>query len=69
VLFVKNKNETMRMCIDYQEPNNVRIKNKYPLRRMDDLLDQLQGASVFSKINMRSGYHQHLELITDIMSF
>ena len=48
----------MRLCIDYQELNKVTIKNKYPLSRMDDLFDQLQGAQVFSKIDLRSGYHQ-----------
>ena len=48
----------MRMCIDYQELNKVTLKNKYPLPRIDDLFDQLKGASVFSKINLKSGYHQ-----------
>ena len=58
VLFVKKKDGTMRMCIDYRQLNKVTIKNRYPLPRIDDLFDQLQGASHFSKINLWSGYHQ-----------
>ena len=52
MLFVKKKDGTMRLCIDYRELNKVTIKNKYPLPRIDDLFDQLQGASVFSKIDL-----------------
>ena len=58
VLFVKKKNGSMSMCIDYRELNKVTIKNRYPLPRINDLLDELQGARVFSKVNLRSGYHQ-----------
>ena len=58
VLFLKKKDGTFRMCIDYRELNKVTIKNRYPLPRIDDLFDQLQGSSYYSKIDLRSGYHQ-----------
>ncbi|KAI3730615.1 hypothetical protein L1987_61787 [Smallanthus sonchifolius] len=58
VLFVKKKDGSFRMCIDYRELNKVTIKNRYPLPRIDDLFDQLQGSSYYSKIDLRSGYHQ-----------
>ena len=58
VLFVKKKDGTLRLCIDYKDLNKVTVKNKYPLPKIDDLFDQLQGSCVFSKIDLRSGYHQ-----------
>ncbi|GJS32897.1 putative reverse transcriptase domain-containing protein [Tanacetum coccineum] len=56
--FVKKKDGSFWMCIDYQELNKLTVKNRYPLPRIDDLFDQLQGSSVYSKIDLRSGYHQ-----------
>nr|GFD11150.1 putative nucleotidyltransferase, ribonuclease H [Tanacetum cinerariifolium] len=58
VLFVKKKDGSMRLCIDYYELNKITIRNRYPLPRIDDLFDQLQGAMHFSKIDLRSSYHQ-----------
>jgi hypothetical protein len=58
VLFVEKKDGTKRMCIDYKALNEVTVKNKYPLPQIEDLFNQLRGASVFSKIYLRSGYHQ-----------
>ncbi|GJS13191.1 hypothetical protein Tco_0407663 [Tanacetum coccineum] len=76
-LFVKKKDGFCRMCIDYKELNKLTVKNRYSLLRIDDLFDQLQGSQFFSKIDLRSGYHQlrvheddipklRLELIMDI---
>nr|GEY76611.1 hypothetical protein [Tanacetum cinerariifolium] len=58
ILFLKKKDGSFRMCIDYRELNKLTVKNRYPLSRIDDLFDQLQGSSVYSKIDLRLGYHQ-----------
>ncbi|KAK9938756.1 hypothetical protein M0R45_015477 [Rubus argutus] len=66
VLFVRKKDGSLRLCIDYRQLNKVTIKNKYPLPRIDDLFDQLRGAQIFSKIDLRYGYHQLLVKKEDI---
>jgi hypothetical protein len=58
VLFMNKKDGSRRMCVDYRSLNEVTIKNKYPLPRIEDMFDQMRGATVFSKIDLRSGYHQ-----------
>ena len=58
VLFAKKKDKTLRLFIDYRQLNRVTIKNRYPLMRIDDLFDQLRGARVYSKIDLRTGFHQ-----------
>ena len=66
VLFAKKKDKTFRLSIDYRQWNRVTIKNRYPLPRIDDLFDQLRGARVYSKIDLRTGYHQLRVRETDI---
>ena len=66
VLFVKKKDGTLRLCVDYRQLNKMTVKKKYPLPRIDDLFDQLKGASIFSKIDLRSGYHQLRIKDTDV---
>ena len=66
VLLVKKKDGSSRLCVDYRQLNKLTIKNKYPLPIIDDLLNQLRGAGVFSKIDMRSGYHQILVKLEDV---
>ena len=58
MIFVKNKDGSLRLCIDYRDLNKATVKNMYPIPRIDDLFDQMKGTSVFSKIDLRSGYHQ-----------
>ena len=58
VLFAKKKDKTLRLCIDYRQLNKVTIKNRYPLSRINDLFNQWRGARVYSKIDLRTGYHQ-----------
>jgi hypothetical protein len=58
ILFVKKKDGTLRLCIDYHQLNKVKIKNRYPLSWIDDFFNQLKGAKVFSKIDLRSEYYQ-----------
>ena len=66
VLFAKKRGKTLRMCIDYRQLNRVTINNRYPLPRIDDLFDQLRGARVYFKIDLRTGYHQLRVRDTDI---
>ena len=66
VIFIKKKDISLRLCIDYRQLNKVTITNQYPLPRIDDLFDQLQGAQVFSKIDLKSGYHQLRIVDSDI---
>ena len=66
ILFAKKKGKTLRLCIDYRQLNRVTINNRYPLSRIDDLFDQLRGVRVYSKIDLRIGYHQLRVRETDI---
>ena len=66
VLFAKKKDKTLQLCIDYRQLNMVMVKNRYPLPSIDDLFDQLKGAQVYSKIDLRTGYHQLRVRETDI---
>ena len=67
VLFVKKKDGSLHLCIDYRQLNKVTIRNQYPLPRIDDLFDQLQGAKVFSKTDLQLGYHQLMVLREDVL--
>jgi hypothetical protein len=66
IIFVDKRDGTTRLCVDYRKLNDVTIKNKYPLPKIEDLFDQLTGAQVFSKIDLRTGYHQLKIRATDI---
>ena len=66
ILFAKKNDKTLRLCIDYRQLNRVTIKNRYPLSGIDDLFDQLKGARVYFKIDLRTGYHQLRVRKTDI---
>ena len=66
VLVAKKRGKTLRLCIDYRQLNRVTIKNRYPLPRIDDLFDQLRGARVYFKIDLRTSYHQLRVRDTDI---
>jgi len=66
VPLVKKKDDSSKLCVDYHQLHKLAIKNKYTLPRIDDLLDQLRGAAVFSKIDLRYEYHQILAKLEDV---
>ena len=68
-LFVKKKDDTLRLCIDYRQLNKMTIKNRYPLPRIDDLFDHIRRAMIFSKIDLLSRYHQVINKDKDIFIF
>ena len=69
VIFVKKKDGSLRLCIDYRDLNRATAKNRYPMPRIDDLFDQMKGAAVFSKIDLRSGYHQEIPIQSSLSTF
>jgi hypothetical protein len=66
IIFIRKKDGSWRLCIDYHQLNKATIKNEYPLSRIDDLFNQMKGATVFSKIELQSGYHQLLIKENDV---